>query len=134
MLFASLLINRTASLLPKAIFVPKANMTKRSIPEFFSSFPDFTPDPTAALTDEFSRLSLTRGWKTGSKNYKEQHNRFLLAEFDAHLGDIERGNKLERWQALCIELGAKEKFPSITKCKNVSWKGAGTRGLEIEHG
>ncbi|KAI9846703.1 MAG: hypothetical protein M1837_003758 [Sclerophora amabilis] len=71
---------------------------------FFEDFPDFAHDPAApSLEREFRRLAIHRGWAQGSKTWKQQHGRCLVAAFKANFE--EGSTKLQRWQALCREVG-----------------------------
>lgn len=84
---------------------------------FFAGFQGFKPDPTARLTDEFSRLAIHRNWKDGSKTYKRQWNKCMRSEFETAYANTDF-SRLQSWQNLCLELGL-EAPPSITKCKKV---------------
>lgn len=88
-----------------------------SEPTFFTSFPDFAHDPTAAISAEFSRLAAQRRWKQGSKTWKKNWSRCVNEEYDRLIGDSLAG--LEDWVRLCVELGIDEDFTSIRQCKMV---------------
>ena len=82
---------------------------------YFEQFPDFQPDPTSRLADEFARLALHKGWKKKSKPYKHHLNNCLMAEFKLH---FDTSNKLESWQAMCQEVRVTP-GDSINQCKKV---------------
>jgi len=84
---------------------------------FFAIFDDFQSDPTAALTDEFSRLAVQRQWKPGSKAYRKNRRRCYIEEFNTHWG--KDASRLETWQALSREVGIDPVPTSITQCKKV---------------
>ncbi len=84
---------------------------------FLAAFVDFTQDPTAALTDEFERLAIHKGWDPKHKKYHQNRSRFYASEFDHHYGSD--ATKLENWQSLCIEVEIEPAPPSIAKCKKV---------------
>jgi hypothetical protein len=83
---------------------------------FFDDFPGFVPDPSAHISENFARLAAHRQWKTGSKTYKRNWNKYVRMEFDSEYGT--NYNRLESWQKLCTEVGI-ERLSSITQCKKV---------------
>jgi len=86
---------------------------------YFNRFREFEPDPRRPLDEEFQRLARFQGWARKSKQYVKERRHFLLAEFDQHLGTVERSRKLDDWQALCTELGILPVHQSIRQCKKV---------------
>lgn len=86
---------------------------------YLDRFPGFQRDPWRPLNEEFASLASFKQWRIGSKPYQREHTRFLLAEFDLHLGTVEQSRKLEDWQALCQELRVNPIPGSITQCKKV---------------
>lgn len=88
---------------------------------FFDEFPDFIPNPSAPISQEFARLAAQRKWKRGSKSKKYEINwrKCVTMEFENSYG---RGfSKLESWQNLCVDVGI-DPLSSITECKEVSNK------------
>ncbi|EEA26182.1 hypothetical protein TMatcc_005571 [Talaromyces marneffei ATCC 18224] len=81
---------------------------------FFDDFPDFVPDPSAGIRKNFARLAAHRQWKTSSKKYKRNWNKYVRMEFDKAYGT--NHTRLESWQNLCIEVGIGH-LSSITQCK-----------------
>ncbi|KAI9870699.1 MAG: hypothetical protein M1830_003907 [Pleopsidium flavum] len=81
----------------------------------FASFANFEPDPTALLTEEFSRLAVARHWQPGSKKYRTNQRRCFIEEFQTHWGTDT--SSLEIWQALSAEVGITPAPSSITQCK-----------------
>ena len=87
---------------------------------YSARFPDFIPDPSATLLEEFARLARLRGWQKGSKRYKKERRQYLTSEYDLHIGVIDQGGNLQQFQALCRELGIDDPPDSIRQCKLVS--------------
>lgn len=86
---------------------------------FFSSFPDFTPNPSVPISTDFQRLANLRGWKTNSRHWKKMWKQCTNLEYDRLIGKTL--SSLQSWQRLCEEVGLEGgNFGSITKCKMVS--------------
>lgn len=85
-------------------------------PPFFERFPGFRPNPSAPVSDEFSRLASHMNWNTKSKKYREMWLKCIYLEFHRHYGN--ESSLLEPWQRLCRELQI-EAFQSISQCKTV---------------
>ncbi|KAI9764602.1 MAG: hypothetical protein M1840_008331 [Geoglossum simile] len=75
----------------------------------------FTPDPTAPLASEFTRLAKSQGWRPNSKRYRKERALCFATEFEAHYGN--KSERLEGWQSLCQEVDIDPIPLSITKCK-----------------
>ncbi|KAI9701769.1 MAG: hypothetical protein M1836_001112 [Candelina mexicana] len=88
--------------------------------DFLAAFVDFTPDPTAALADEFERLAVHNGWDRTDDEYRENRGRFYASEFDEHWGTD--ATKLQNWQALCAEVKIEPVPQTITKCRKALQK------------
>lgn len=88
---------------------------------FFSSFPDFTPNPSSPISTDFQRLASHRGWKTNSKRWKKMWNQCMNLEYDRLIGNTL--SSLQSWQRLCGEVGLGDgtRFGSIRKCKMVCY-------------
>lgn len=88
---------------------------------FFSSFPDFTPNPTSPISSDFQRLAALRNWKTNSKHWKKMWNKCMNIEYDRLIGNTL--SSLQSWQRLCGEVGLGNgvQFGSIRKCKMVCY-------------
>lgn len=86
---------------------------------YFNRFPNFQPNPNSSLNNEFQRLAISQDWGKKSSKYKQERSAFLHAEFETHLGSIERERKLGPWQGLCRELRVDAVPDSITQCKKV---------------
>lgn len=85
--------------------------------DFFIQFPDFTPNPTATLADDFHRLADHRGWTRNSKRWRKMWNQLANLEYDRLIGSTLIS--LDSWRGLCVEVGLEGGYPSITKCKTV---------------
>jgi len=86
---------------------------------YFVAFSDFVPDPSASIEQEFARLARYRQWSPSSKRYKKERRKFLLSEYDHHVGYIQAANNISKWQDLCLELGINDPPQSISDCKKV---------------
>lgn len=87
---------------------------------YLARFPEFVPDPSAALLAEFARLANLRHWQHGSKRYKKERRDYLTSEYDLHVGVIDQRGKLQQFQALCRELRIDNPPDSIRQCRLVS--------------
>ena len=94
-------------------------MANNTAHAYLSRFPHFTPNPNATLLNEFERLAVSRGWRRNSKIYRKERIEYLLAEYDIYLGSLDTEDQLERFQALCRDLGIRSRPNSLRKCKKV---------------
>ena len=85
---------------------------------YFSAFSGFSPNPNLPIAEEFARLAAHRGWARGSKNYNAERRRCLESEYDSRVR-LTGSAGLERWQALCADVGIDSRLPSVTQCRNV---------------
>ena len=86
---------------------------------YLDRFPGFQRNPRRSLDEEFASLANFKQWRIDSNVYRREQIRFLRAEFDLHLGNVEQGRKLVDWQALCYELRVYPIPGSISQCKKV---------------
>ena len=86
---------------------------------YLGQFRNFAPDPDARILAEFTRLANLNGWARGSSRYKRERGLYLFSEYDQHLGDLDKPDKLEQLQTLCSKLGVRGQPASITQCKKV---------------
>ena len=94
-------------------------MSSSTSSTYLSSFAMFKPNASASLEDEFARLAVERHWAPHSKKYKTERRKFLISEYNEHVGYVEVKNKLYHWQELCREVGIRIPPPSITQCRKV---------------
>ena len=85
---------------------------------FWLQFEGFTPNPKAGLWSEFHRLAQQQNWVPKSLVWFAAREDAYLAELESHYGND--WSKLDKWQALCSEVGVTPVPQSITKCKAVS--------------
>ena len=78
------------------------------------------PNASASLEDEFALLAIDHNWVPRTKKYRTEQQKFLVSEYNRHLGYVEVANKLDGWQKLCLEVGIETPPPSITQCKKVT--------------
>ncbi|KAH7077674.1 hypothetical protein BKA63DRAFT_592903 [Paraphoma chrysanthemicola] len=82
---------------------------------WFSTYPNFTYDPSTSLPSNFTRLAVAKRW-----GLKLKHKRWIACQtvlFDALYGtDV---TKLDKWQDLCREVGITDVPGNIKKCKKV---------------
>lgn len=95
------------------------SMPSATASSYFLGFSDFVPHPSTSIEQEFARLASSRQWSSGSKRYKQERRKFLLSEYDHHVGYIQTANDVSQWQDLCRELGIDNPPQSIKDCKKV---------------
>jgi hypothetical protein len=86
-------------------------------PEWFSKFANFVYDPTSGLRSNFDRLAAHRKW--GHKLKRKWWTNCQTVCFNALYGGDADIDKLEKWQALCHEVGIANPPRSISGCKKV---------------
>ncbi|KAH7088221.1 hypothetical protein FB567DRAFT_627973 [Paraphoma chrysanthemicola] len=90
-----------------------SNPTTHQASAWFSSYPNFTYDPSTSLPSNFTRLATAKRWGP-----KLKYKRWIACQtvlFDALYGtDV---TKLDKWQDLCREVGITDVPGSIKKCK-----------------
>jgi hypothetical protein len=88
-----------------------------SAPEWFSNFANFAYDPTSGVKSNFDRLAAHRKW--GHKLKQKRWTECQTICFNALYGGDADINKLEKWQALCHEVGITNPPSSIGDCRKV---------------
>jgi hypothetical protein len=88
-----------------------------SAPEWFSNFANFAYDPTSGIKSNFDRLAAHRKW--GHKLKRKRWTDCQTICFNALYGGDADINKLEKWQALCHEVGITNPPSFIGDCKKV---------------
>ncbi|GBE79462.1 hypothetical protein SCP_0206620 [Sparassis crispa] len=83
---------------------------------YWDSYPNFDHNARAPLRTEFERLATQRGWRAGSRRYRNEWAQCCVTEFGRHYGHHDR---LDGWQALCVEVGIRDVPTSITACKKI---------------
>ena len=58
-----------------------------TVSTYFASFPEFSPNPQATISDEFARLARLKNWGKRSQRYREERQACFAAEFHHHYGD-----------------------------------------------
>ncbi|KAJ5817447.1 hypothetical protein N7447_009680 [Penicillium robsamsonii] len=72
-------------------------------------------NPDLPVSSAFCLVGQQRGWKPGSTTWKRNWNACMNSEYDRLIGC--RVNSLATWQELCMKVGIKGSFASITQCK-----------------
>ncbi|KAJ5521139.1 hypothetical protein N7463_001592 [Penicillium fimorum] len=72
-------------------------------------------DPDLPISLAFRLVGSQRGWKPGSKTWKQNWNVCMDSEYDRLIGCPV--TNLATWQELCAKVGIRDSFTSISQCK-----------------
>lgn len=93
---------------------------------YFDQFAGFTPNPKAKFDTQFKSLAKFKQWSKAEA--AKERTAAILFEFDSLWGTDT--SKLDKWQALCEEVGLGNVPGSIKQCKQVC---RGTRSAAVRN-